>query len=278
MVTAFTVEVLKRLQPDQAEITSTVLLSIHHQLNNLIAQNATTISLPEPFPDPSGKGFAAPAFLVNVNICWFLSLTFSLTTVLTGILCLQWIQSYQRIDVSAPGEATVALRYFRLQGLRYWRVPDIIALLPVLLQAALSLFFIGMFLFLWNFNKRVARAVGGAAGITVGFLLFTTFAPGVELAFSLRYLQPERAGIYSQCPYKSAQSWALRPLFLGIWLGILRLKKRILKEMDVSISDSDPDNCDNGEDMILKAKTWSSNDIIFAHSEHAVRSSINRWS
>ena len=103
--------------------------------------------------DPLPPSLAIPEFTVTqaqvrINIVWFLSLTVSLTTVLVGILCLQWLREFQR-DAALPHKDAVALRQMRYEGLIQWHVPGILSILPLLLQLSLVLFFIGLLDLLW---------------------------------------------------------------------------------------------------------------------------------
>ncbi|PPQ90720.1 hypothetical protein CVT25_005028 [Psilocybe cyanescens] len=77
VATAFVIESYKSLQPDPVENLVLVITS---------SLNSSTISVPP---------FTPTASSVRVNICWFLSLVLSLTTVLVGIVSLQWLREHQ---------------------------------------------------------------------------------------------------------------------------------------------------------------------------------------
>ena len=138
---------------------------------------------------------------VRINIAWFLSLTLALTTVLIGTLCLQWLREFQR-DAALPHKDAVALRQMRYEGLLYWRVPEILSVLPILLQSSLIMFFVGLLDLLWNRNVVVAALVSAVIGIVMLFLVATTALPALQHAFT----KDKHLRVH-QCPYKSPQSW-----------------------------------------------------------------------
>ncbi|KAG6915221.1 hypothetical protein DXG01_012640 [Tephrocybe rancida] len=151
--------------------------------------------------------------VVRINVLWFLSLTLSLTTVLIGTLCMQWIREYHR-DAHLPHKDTISLRQMRYEGLLNWKVPAIMSTLPLLLQCAVILFFAGLLDFLWSLNTIVAAVITVAVSSTILFLVLTTIAP------CLQFLYLGEQDFHAvQCPYKSPQSWA----FFRLGLGILRI-------------------------------------------------------
>ena len=120
---------------------------------------------------------------------------------LVGILCLQWLREFQR-DAPLPHIEAVALRQMRYEGLRKWYVPEILSILPLLLQLSLVLFFIGLLDLLWSLNTLVAACVSAAVGMVMLFLIATTALPALQPA-----LTRDRHLRVPQCPYKSPQSW-----------------------------------------------------------------------
>ncbi|KIM35358.1 hypothetical protein M413DRAFT_56484, partial [Hebeloma cylindrosporum] len=84
VITSFVVESSKDLQPDP----NTLLLS---QIVTLIGNNTNgTPGIPPQIqlsPSPSSY---------RINALWFASLVLSLTTVLVGIISLQWLREHQR--------------------------------------------------------------------------------------------------------------------------------------------------------------------------------------
>lgn len=175
-----------------------LLAYIATQLKN--SSNADTSSLP---PEIVVPPFSVTTSEVRINATWFLSLTLALSTVLIGIMCLQWLREYRR-DIALPHKEAIALRQMRYEGLLAWRVPEILKALPVILQASLLLFFIGILDLLWSRNKIVATCVTVVVGIVMAFLAITSVLPALQHA-----LVKDRHLRVHQCPYKSPQSWLI---------------------------------------------------------------------
>ncbi|OBZ73635.1 hypothetical protein A0H81_06409 [Grifola frondosa] len=92
---------------------------------------------------------------VRINVLWFSSLVFSLVSASIGILTKQWLREYTSGAASSPRE-NARIRQFRHEGFVSWRIPETIALLPILLQIALVLFFVGLLDLLWSLHPVVA--------------------------------------------------------------------------------------------------------------------------
>lgn len=162
--------------------------------------------------EPVHKPFLSSSTVARINIFWFLSLTLSLATVLTGISCMQWLREFQR-DAALPNKDALALRQMRFEGLIKWHVPSMLASLPLLLQSAVILFFAGLLDLLWGLNKTVATFITVAVGLVVSFLVVTTTAP-----FFQYFLLGDKHFQVGQCAYKSPQSWAF------YWFGMNTLR------------------------------------------------------
>ncbi|PFH45531.1 hypothetical protein AMATHDRAFT_158934, partial [Amanita thiersii Skay4041] len=180
-----------------SDTTNRLLASIILQLNSSsIVQNAIV-------PDNILAPKTVDLWAVWVNIFWFSSLSLSLSAAIIGILCLQWLREYQR-KVELPAKEAFALQYMRYEGLVQWRVPAIIASLPLLLQTSLVLFFLGLLDLLWNLNHVVAIVITVISGFILLFLLATSFLPTLQfLSHRSRRLR------IPQCPFKSLQSLAI---------------------------------------------------------------------
>ncbi|KAF8650975.1 hypothetical protein AX16_004990 [Volvariella volvacea WC 439] len=199
-VTAFTIESYQWLESDPAETTAKMAIQISLQLANTsnplaYVDNPALTSLsfdPEP----------RKSYAVIVNILWFLSLSISLSTVLVGILCLQWIREYQRDAYHLSAMDAVLLRQLRYVGLNNWKVPQIVSMLPVLLQLAVLLFFVGLCHFLYEVDRVVAAAIMPVMCIVAIVLFGTALAPIMQRLSNGKPTLP-----IAQCPYKSPQAW-----------------------------------------------------------------------
>ena len=160
----------------------------------------------QPF-DFNSNHLHAPDYAVRVNTYWFLSLILSLITVLVGIVSLQWLREFQRYPRNLSSRKILAMRTMRSEAFHDWFVPEIFAGLPLLLQLALILFFVGLADFLLHLGYYlVAIPVITAIGSTFIFLFLTTTLPCLQSFWLIN--KPERSSVPSECPYKSPQSWA----------------------------------------------------------------------
>lgn len=147
---------------------------------------------------------------IRINIFWFISLVLSLTTVLIGIVSLQWLREYQQYPQSLPSKQRFALFNMRVEGLEAWYVPQIFAALPVLLQFALVLFFVGLIDFLLASGSRVAIPVIITIGVPFIFIAWTTVTPSFQAFMMCLPLGKHANRVPQQCPYKSPQSRIIR--------------------------------------------------------------------
>jgi len=148
--------------------------------------------------------YTPPPHVTRINVLWFLSLSFSLTTAIVGILCMQWLREYGR-DTSLPHMETFAMIQMRREGLEKWQVPTILSTLSLFLQAALLLFFVGLLDFLWHLNDAtvVAIVISVFCAMTFLFLAATVILPAYQFLLHAKYQLR-----VPQCPYKSPQAWA----------------------------------------------------------------------
>ena len=123
--------------------------------------------------------------MVQVNALWFASLICSLVTASLGMLVKQWLREYLAGDYYSP-QARLRVRQFRHEGITAWNVFDIAAILPLLLQISLGLFFLGLCIFTRFINSTVGWTSIPLVSAWLLILLLTTIAP----VFSAR------------CPYK----------------------------------------------------------------------------
>lgn len=202
MVTAFIIESYKTLQAQPEDVTTQILFQISAQLASL---TITGNHINSTVPSLTAPSFEIPKSSVLVNTSWILSLVFSLITASLGILLKQWFHEFMAFSTQDPKDR-VKLRFYRDVGVQKWLVFELASFLPLLLQLALLLFFIGLATFLRNLNQILGWIV---TGVMIGWLiiyLFTTFAP----AFS------------AQCPYKT-------PIFKGPLSYFRSLRSKFLR-------------------------------------------------
>ena len=159
-----------------------MLVQITGQLNTFTASGGTITSVQSPYTVPS---FSPPTSAVRINSLWFSSLILALISASLGMLVKQWLREYLTGRFTSPQER-VRVRHYRYEGLKRWRVFDIAAVLPLLLQIALILFFVG----LSDFLRQLDTIVGWVTSILILVWL---------VLFSIGTLAP---AISYRCPYK----------------------------------------------------------------------------
>ncbi|KAI3608461.1 hypothetical protein WG66_000918 [Moniliophthora roreri] len=223
VVTAFLIEAYQWLSEDPADTTVVLLTRISMQLN------ASQTILPE------HPQFEPDASSIRINCFWFFSLVFSLTSALFGLLCKQWLREQQRDPpTKTPGEA-LALRQIRRDSFEKWGVSLFLSVLPILLEIALLLFFVGVLDLLWNRHLIPFAFCFVAVVLSAGLYFVTTFLPVLILLFQ----KPSWLSYQFICPYKSPQAWAVYQLlvkalhtlqeipFIGKYGYIWRLEGRL---------------------------------------------------
>lgn len=151
--------------------------------------------------------FRPSASAVRVNILWFTSLVFSLIAASLSILVKQWLREYLAGRCSNP-EEFIRIRHCRRENLQKWHVFRIVAVLPVLLNIALILFFIGLGDFLLSLDTLVG-------------VLVTTLISCWLLLYSSCIIIPM---LSTTCPYITPLSKpAIRSIRRSVWHFYKRL-------------------------------------------------------
>ncbi|TFY54709.1 hypothetical protein EVJ58_g8700 [Rhodofomes roseus] len=183
ILTAFVVQYYPTLQTDA---------NTQPQIVVTMAFNQTNVTTTYSTPDSSDT--APDAFTVAINALWFLALVLSIASASLAISVKQWLAHYVPSD-SDIGHTRLRLHiwHLRSRGLARWHVPEIVGILPLLLQISATLFLIGVVLFLWTLNKAIACLIIIPVSTLLFFTAGSTLVPLVEL----------------DCPYKSPVSWWL---------------------------------------------------------------------
>ncbi|KAI3604522.1 hypothetical protein WG66_008238 [Moniliophthora roreri] len=199
IVTAFTIESYQWLSEDPEDTTVTLLTQISKQLRD------PTLNVTGPDPDD----FHLDASNVLINCFWFLSIILALMSGLLVLLCKQWLREHTQAihTVARTAAEELALRQLRRDSLMKWGVPQVIALTPILLQAALLLFFAGILLLAWTRNLALFVVCMVTVGLGVGFYLVTTVLPLITyISADIRRKSGEILPFLFICPYKSPQA------------------------------------------------------------------------
>ncbi|KAK0492103.1 hypothetical protein EDD18DRAFT_1034822, partial [Armillaria luteobubalina] len=144
VVTAFVVQSSQNLQPNYAAMSASLLYELV-LIQRAVANGSSVNTITSPF-DPS-VAFVPASADIWVNGLWFTSLFLSLTTALIAVLVKQWLHYYVAPPSGTPRDRSL-IRQFRHAGFRKWHVQIIIGLLPVIIHLALTIFLVGLVIFL----------------------------------------------------------------------------------------------------------------------------------
>ncbi|KAL1692557.1 hypothetical protein GGG16DRAFT_51253 [Schizophyllum commune] len=195
VATAFIIESYRWLLEEPDDLSAEYLRQILAVLSN------STIPT---IPQVSGRPSLPNDVVTLINSLWFTSLTLSLSSALVCIVSKQWLREYQR-DAGRSHITNLSVRQVKYQGLTRWYVSAIITSIPLLLQAALFIFLIGVVYLLWHIQPIVAGIVSGLALFVAVFFIATTVLPAFQ--FILGWAGYLRLHTTNQFPFKSAQAW-----------------------------------------------------------------------
>ncbi|KAL0955801.1 hypothetical protein HGRIS_002009 [Hohenbuehelia grisea] len=165
--TTFIQGMVDDLEPDPNETTNALLQIIAHSLNASL------------FPDPPEQPLSwdGPDSLTVWTQCiLYASLAASLLAALGGVLGKQWLNYYARLEERGSTDARCRSRQQKLYGIDRWRFRGVIECLPLLLQASLLLFGIGMSSFIWSRQSTIGAVIIGATSLGVLFYVFIVMA------------------------------------------------------------------------------------------------------
>lgn len=172
------------LQPDSTQRTNQLLSDISSELRGTNVARPTSLDAVPFTPSTTARW---------INTLFFLSLVFSLTAALFGILVKQWLREYMRWNSSlgSPRE-NVLIRQVRFEAWEAWNVAATISSIPTLLELAMILFLLGLNILLWTLDSVVAVVITVASAVFIGALSAFTVSPV----------------FFERCPYKSPTAWA----------------------------------------------------------------------
>ena len=163
-LSAFLVFLIPQLQPNSTDVAMDILIHISHQLSN------STIPAFEP------AAFQVSSNTAVVNMLFFLSLMLVLFNAFLAMLMKGWLQEFDhgwRTFTVAHLRAQERKR--RLQELKCWKLHELIALLPILIQGSLLLFCIGLLALIFPLHLPTFILCTIAFVSGVGFYVFTTY-------------------------------------------------------------------------------------------------------
>ncbi|PSS37017.1 hypothetical protein PHLCEN_2v1159 [Hermanssonia centrifuga] len=186
VVTGFTVGSLPTLQKDAADTSTQLLTRISLQLSSFTITPGFINSTVSDMPMMTTASFQPSPCAVTVNTLWIVSLALSLIAAFFAIAVQQWLRRMP-LPSNLSAQQSIKLRHLRYDGLIFWQVPGIVSFLPLLLQAAVVLFLIGLLLLLHFVNPTVASAFTAVFGVSMTIFIIATLIPLIR----------------PRCPYKS---------------------------------------------------------------------------
>lgn len=183
VVTAFVVQSSQNLQPNYAAISASLLYELV-LIQRAVANGSSVNTITSPF-DPS-VAFVPASADIWVNGLWFTSLFLSLTTALIAVLVKQWLHYYVAPPSGTPRDRSL-IRQFRHAGFRKWHVQIIIGLLPVIIHLALTIFLVGLVIFLDPLHAILSGIICAGTVLLYGVYVVAAVLP---------ILLP-------QCPYRT---------------------------------------------------------------------------
>ncbi|QRV95379.1 transmembrane protein [Ceratobasidium sp. AG-Ba] len=172
----FIIESLGDLKPDPTESSARSLLVISQKLDSILA-GQQALSLPA--QGTSLDDFSPSHSAVIVNILWLLSLSLSVAVSLIAMLAKGWCYRFM-IGRSGAIYEQARKRQMKWDGIERWRMREVLDHLPGVMHSALALFAIGLCIYLWNINIRVAIPVTAVTAMAGFVYLFTAVLPYLD--------------------------------------------------------------------------------------------------
>ena len=172
-LSAFLIELLGRLEQDPVDIIQDVLIYQTQMMRN------SSLG-PYVLPD-----FTPPEPIVIVNALFYTSLGVMLLAAFVAMLIKSWVREFDRgLRAMSLPEQRAKTREFRYLGTERWKLPEMVAVLPLLIQISLLLFAIGLILFFSHISKPsfgVTTAIFGVGtlyySVTTTISVFVTSSP-----------------------------------------------------------------------------------------------------
>jgi hypothetical protein len=163
-LSAFLVFLMPQLQSSSTDVAMDVLIHISQQLSN----STTPAFVPTAFQVSSNAA--------AVNMLFFLSLALVLIDAFLAMLVKGWLQEYDR------GWRTYTIAHLRaqererrLRELERWKLHELVALLPILIQVSVLLFCIGLLVLIFPLHRLSAIFCSIAFVSIFGFYGFITY-------------------------------------------------------------------------------------------------------
>ena len=119
--------------------------------------------------------FSPPEYIVVVNALFYASLGVILLAASIAMLIKSWVREFDRgLHALSIPEQRAKTREFRYLGMERWKLADMVAILPFLIQISLVLFAIGLVILLFHINIVSFRVTTVILGVGVLYYAGTT--------------------------------------------------------------------------------------------------------
>jgi hypothetical protein len=163
-LSAFLIELLRRLEPDPMDIIQDVLIYQTQMMRNS--------SLGPYVP----ADFSPPEHIVVVNALFYASLGVMILAAFIAMLVKSWVREFDRgLRGMSIQEQRAKTREFRYLGMERWDLPGIVRVLPLLIQISLLQFSIGLVWFLFHISISSFFVTTAIFGLGILFYAITTF-------------------------------------------------------------------------------------------------------
>jgi hypothetical protein len=162
-LSSFLIELLGRLEPDPMDIIQDVLIYQTQMMRN---------SSLGPYVAPD---FTPPEHIVVVNALFYASLGVMILAAFIAMLIKSWVREFDRgLRAMSLPEQRAKTREFRYLGMERWKLPEMVGVLPFLIQISLLLFSIGLVLFLFHVSAPSFGVTTAIFGVGILYYTMTT--------------------------------------------------------------------------------------------------------
>jgi hypothetical protein len=162
-LSAFLIELLGRLERDPLDIIQDVLIYQTQMMRNS--------SLGPYVP----ADFSPPEHIVVVNALFYASLGVMILAAFIAMLIKSWVREFDRgLRAMSLPEQRAKTREFRYLGMERWKLPEMVGILPFLIQISLLLFAIGLVIFLFHISKPSCGVTTIIFGVGIFYYAMTT--------------------------------------------------------------------------------------------------------
>ena len=119
--------------------------------------------------------FTPPVHIVIVNALFYASLGVMILVAFIAMLIKSWVREFDRgLGAMSLPEQRAKTREFRYLGMKRWKLPEMVGILPMLIQTSLILFAIGLVIFLFHISTPSCGVTTAILGIGIFYYTMTT--------------------------------------------------------------------------------------------------------